>query len=236
MNWERFWNDSSQVTQADFAVQVGRTFQKAPYSKRQLEVLEHSLLSHLEASPDRALLDLGCGNGLVTSRLAPHFKRVTGLDFSRPLIEAARTHFHAPNVRYLVGSAIDLEEIEGKYERVLLSAVLQHISPEQAREMFRRLATHLSPGARVVLSDVADGDRTWNFYRGVPGRWRYAVGVITRRPIIGYWWKPSELLDIALEMGWALSICYQSPELPNHYFRYDAILQVPFGVAQKSSG
>ena len=101
--------------------------------------------------------------------------------------------------------------------------------------MFRRLATHLRPGARVVLSDVADGDRVWNFYRGVAGRWRYTVGVITRRPIIGYWWKPSELLDIALEMGWSLSIRYQSPELPNHYFRYDAILQVPGDASHKSS-
>jgi hypothetical protein len=59
------------------------------------------------------------------------------------------------------------------------------------------------------------------------GRWRYGVDALRRRPIIGHWWRPSALTRIAREVGWDVSIHYQPADLPNSYFRYDAVLTAP---------
>ena len=210
MEWRTFWNDSAQVRDADFCKQVGRTINKAAYSESQIEVLVARLLTFLDPAADKRLLDLACGNGLVTRRLATHFQKVTAVDFSEPLIETARRHFAQENVDYIIGDAVELDVVDGVYDRVLVSAALQFLNPRQARRLLRKLRSVVTADGRIVLGDVADRDRIWNFYRGYTGRLQYAVDLIKRQPIIGHWWSPSRLCRLADEEGWTASIHYQT--------------------------
>jgi 2-polyprenyl-3-methyl-5-hydroxy-6-metoxy-1,4-benzoquinol methylase len=226
MDWKAFWNESPQVRDADFCRQVGRTFRRAAYSERQLEVLVERILFHLSPSSTCTLLDVACGNGLITNRLAPYFTTITAVDFSEPLIETARTHFGRQNIHYLVGDAVELKDVRDRYDRVLVSAALQHFSPAQAARLFQRLKDIVAPGGRIVLGDVADGDRIWNFHSGVAGRCQYALDRLRGRRIIGHWWSPSAIERLAADLGWRMTVHYQPAELPNHYFRYDVVLEV----------
>ncbi len=226
MDWKAFWNDNPQVRQEDFCRQVGRTFRGVGYSEEQLGLVVANLRSLLEPAHGQSLLDLACGNGLITSRLAPFFARITAADFSAPLIEAAREHFARPNVEYLVEDATELRSVNGRYDRILVSAALQHFSPLQAERMLRRLAGLLAPGGRVVLSDVPDRERIWNFYRGVRGRMRYALHTLLHKPVIGQWWSPAALRKLGKDAGFSATIRYQEPTLLNHYFRYDVVLEL----------
>src|SRR6185503_17906945 len=85
MDWKTFWNTSPQVSDPDSCRQVGRTFRRASYTEDQLDAVSRRVLSLLDPPPGGALLDLACGNGLITTRLAPSFRSVTALDYSRPL-------------------------------------------------------------------------------------------------------------------------------------------------------
>lgn len=224
MNWKTFWNTSPQVSDPDLCRQVGRTYRRVPYSDRQLDAVTTRVLALLEPRPGARLLDLACGNGLITSRLRPRFESVVATDFSRPLIDTARGRFAASNISFDVGDAIDLDGVNGQFDCVHLGAALQHLDQRQAGRMLRRLHDVVRPDGRVVLSDVADGDRVWSFYRGIGGRIRYAAGILTSRPVIGTWWTPAALEHVAAEAGWTCSIQYQDQDLPNHFFRYDAVL------------
>jgi 2-polyprenyl-3-methyl-5-hydroxy-6-metoxy-1,4-benzoquinol methylase len=235
MDWNAFWNDSAQVRDSDFRRQVGRTFRGEPYSDRQLDAVLAGITSHLRPSPELTLFELACGNGLLTVRLAPLFKRITAVDFSRPLIETANRHFKADNITYQLADVSELQGVQGAYDRVLMSAALQHLSAAQAERMFARLAQLVKPGGLIVLADVADGDRIWHFYRGISGRARYLLDRARGRATLGYWWTPVDLLRHAQRRGWSLSIHYQTPENPNHYFRFDAVLRVPDGSGGPSS-
>ena len=160
MNWKEYWNNNSRVRESDYCRQVGRTFRKAPYSTREMEVLVATLIRHLQAAPEKTLLDLACGNGLVTSKLAQHFKTVTAVDFSAPLIETARQHFQRDNINYLVGDIRDLNMLHERYDCVLASAAMQFLRPRDARTVLLQLrALTNARGGRIVLSDVADRDR-----------------------------------------------------------------------------
>ncbi len=225
MDWKAFWNESGQLRDRDCCRQVGRTFKGVAYSDSEVACTVERLLELLDPVPDGTLLDLGRGNGLVTSRLARHFRTVTGLDFSQPLIDTAKSRFAGNNVEYVLGDAIALDAVEGPFDRVLMSAALQFVSRRQAARMFRRLDQVVAKGGRIVLADVADRDRIWNFYRGLRGKLRFVGEIVTRTPTIGYWWGPSALCRVANTTGWIASTHYQPATLPNYYFRYDAVLE-----------
>ncbi|KAB8292510.1 hypothetical protein EYC80_008220 [Monilinia laxa] len=74
--------------------------------------LYNTILSH-HHGPRTTLLDLGCGPGLVSRALAPHFTTVWGTDPSAGMIAQASAHAsNAPNIRWKQGSAEDLSWVE----------------------------------------------------------------------------------------------------------------------------
>lgn len=227
MDWKNYWNDSSQVRDRDFFRQVGRTLRKVPYSERESQQLVDGLISRLPRVPGGAILDIACGNGMITKRLASHFGRVVGVDYSAPLIDVAKTHFASDNVEYILADALEFTPSTASYDGIVICFALQYFSPAQMRAMLGRLKAGLKPGGQIALAEVPDGDRKWNFYRGFRGRCRYFFDQLRGRPIIGHWWKPSELHKIVSEAGMLLSIEYQATDCPNHYFRYDAVLKLP---------
>lgn len=62
----------------------------------------YSTLAALCSRKDAAL-DIGCGNGVSTIRLAPYFAHVQGVDLGESLIEKARANY--PEVLFSVGPA-----------------------------------------------------------------------------------------------------------------------------------
>jgi len=222
MDWKAYWNS---IEESDFFRQVGRTHRQQPYSEQQVALIVDRICTHLKADRQKRLLDLCCGNGLFTKRLSPHFGHITALDFSERLIEVAKREFAADNVDYHVGDATELGNVQGQYDCVLVNGALQYFDHHKARLMFSSLTTLSGASAtRIYLGEVADRDRRWNFYRGLLGRFRYYQGVLLDRPIIGHWWSPADLLTLAQDAQMELSIFYQSTDLPNYYFRYDALL------------
>jgi SAM-dependent methyltransferase len=75
---------------------------RPPYPDEVFELLE----SLLPAGRTR-VLELGCGSGDLTLRLAPRVGELDALDVSAPMLEAARARAGAshPNVRWILGPA-----------------------------------------------------------------------------------------------------------------------------------
>jgi ubiquinone/menaquinone biosynthesis C-methylase UbiE len=227
MDWREYWNSGPMVKSEDPCKQVGRTQNRQNYSEENINLITARILDFLQADTTKDLLELACGNGMVTHRIAPHFKSVKAVDFSQPLIEQARKNFARDNVEYAVGDAVELGAEEGRYDAIMIYFAFQYFQPEQARVMFSHFQRLLKPGGRILLGEVADGDRVWNFYRGWSGRWRYYTDLIRGKPIIGCWWKPAELLQLADEFGMELTLSYHLKGFPGQYFRYDALFERP---------
>ena len=136
MDWKTYWNESALVKDADACRQVGRTFHRNSYSPAQVSAIVDRALEFLQPDREKTLLDLACGNGMLTSRLADHFRRVTAVDFSVPLIESAGRHFHRDNIDYIVGDALDLEGLSDSYDSILIHFAFQYFSAGQAERLF----------------------------------------------------------------------------------------------------
>ena len=165
MDWKHFWNHGPQVSNRDFARQVGRTYRRVPSSMADLDAVAQRIIDLLAVSPESTLLDLACGNGLLTSRLAPRVRSVTAVDYSKPLVRVARQHFHRDNIQYLIGDVGTFELARGapRYDCVVMIAALQFFDDRVTSALLRRLVPVVKEGGRIVLGDVADGDRIWEF-------------------------------------------------------------------------
>jgi trans-aconitate 2-methyltransferase len=104
-----------------------------------------SLIDLLSPRAGERVLDLGCGTGHLTARIAEAGADVVGIDSSAEMIEEARRLF--PTIRFEVADARDFA-FDEPFDAVFSNAVLHWVKPqEQAVACVRRA---LKPGGRFV--------------------------------------------------------------------------------------
>jgi SAM-dependent methyltransferase len=84
----------------------------------------YKVLSCLENSKGKSLLDMPCGDGLLTKMFADKFERVVGVDASAPHIKAARELL--PDIEFHECLIEDLA-IDEKFDSVFMLDVLEHV-------------------------------------------------------------------------------------------------------------
>ncbi|XP_040297434.1 putative methyltransferase DDB_G0268948 [Bufo bufo] len=76
-----------------------------PVSNEVINILLSYVKAKTNEQPLEMLVDVGCGTGRYTLPLAPHFKKVLGIDMSESQINVAKQNTLANNVSYMVASA-----------------------------------------------------------------------------------------------------------------------------------
>ncbi|HUO82292.1 MAG TPA: bifunctional 2-polyprenyl-6-hydroxyphenol methylase/3-demethylubiquinol 3-O-methyltransferase UbiG [Gammaproteobacteria bacterium] len=103
----------------------------------------------------RAVVDVGCGGGLLTEAMARAGAQVTGIDRSPGALAVARQHAESSGitVRYEAASPEELAEREaGRFDVVTCLELLEHVPrPEEAVAACARLA---KPDGQVFFSTI----------------------------------------------------------------------------------
>lgn len=118
------------------------------YQSRHSYVWRHgeALLEFLNARAGERIIDLGCGAGQLTARIAETGAVVTGIDRSPEMIAQARANF--PKLDFRVGEATAFSVID-PVDAVFSNAVLHWV--REARAAAQCVARALKPGGRFVL-------------------------------------------------------------------------------------
>lgn len=106
----------------------------------------------LGGKPGR-ILDLGCGPGLYTSRLAQRGHQCTGLDFSPASIHYAQTQAAQTEIDCHYG-LVDLRtaDLGSDFDAVLmLFGEFNTLAPPDAESLLDRIQSALAPSGRLVL-------------------------------------------------------------------------------------
>ena len=74
------------------------------------------------------ILDVGCGNGVITRAVGEAGYDITGIDVSEKTINIAKAANSLPNVRFIVAGAEGFRMADQFYNAVICSEVLEHLS------------------------------------------------------------------------------------------------------------
>jgi SAM-dependent methyltransferase len=150
---DRSWA-ARQAKQAGAYDRIGERYDEAFRDKDPQVSAVDRLLAELGSGA--AVLDLGCGTGLPTSRqLAEAGCRVTGVDFAPAMVELARRN--VPEARFLTGDIADPGRIEGldpPYDAVVAFFALLHLPRARIPGALAGIRRALVPGGRFCLSMV----------------------------------------------------------------------------------
>jgi ubiquinone/menaquinone biosynthesis C-methylase UbiE len=98
--------------------------------------------------PGAAVLEVGCGTGQLTGRLARSGFRLTAIDIGTSMIAAARRRLTGADATFQVTSFEDLVAADASFDLVISSAAFHWIDPEVA---FSKSARLLRPGGWLAL-------------------------------------------------------------------------------------
>lgn len=115
----------------------------------------HEMVADLRAAlGGRHVLEIACGTGVWTDRLAPATASITAIDSSPAMrrIAADRLAGH-PGVRVCDGDAYRLEQIEGDFDGGLAMQWLSHVPAQRRADFLDAWHRRLGAGAVVFLGD-----------------------------------------------------------------------------------
>ena len=146
---QKEWDEQSLST-ADPSAQVCR-----PMDPESVGVLVEDIRAKLKLRPGLgAILDVGCGNGLLLEQLAGDFQTLAGVDYSADMVKHARERLEG---RFEQGEAAKLSFADHSFDRVLgYSIFLYFPSEDYALEAVREMGRVLAPGGVALIGDLLD--------------------------------------------------------------------------------
>jgi 2-polyprenyl-3-methyl-5-hydroxy-6-metoxy-1,4-benzoquinol methylase len=114
------------------AVPTGNTYDKYgstnPVVRRLMARFEHDMQALLEVARPASILDVGCGEGVLTEQWAHAIDgRVVGIDLDDPKLRAEWQRRSLPNLEFRTGLGDSLPYATGEFEAVTAMEVLEHV-------------------------------------------------------------------------------------------------------------
>ncbi len=124
------------------------------------------------------LLEYGCGTGLLTLRLSPVVKSVTGVDTSRGMLSVLEGKIKSKGLANISTRLLDPaagELLEGSYDAVVSSMTLHHV--KEIAPLAARFYKVTKPGGHIFLADLDPdegqfhGENPTVFHDGIDRAW-----------------------------------------------------------------
>jgi amino acid adenylation domain-containing protein len=164
--WEQVWDtayqaDSSATTPVDDFRGWVDSYDGQPIPAAQMREWADGAADLVRGFGPRSVLEIGCGTGLIASRLAAHCERYWGTDVSETALRQSRAAIaasapDAANVEFFQLAADAIDELPDQlFDAILLNSVVQYFPDEQY--LLRVLASavaRVAPGGRLIIGDV----------------------------------------------------------------------------------
>lgn len=117
---------------------------------------QNRLLELIARQEYRLSLDVGCGNGLLSRRIAAHCEHIIGIDFSSRAVQLAQQNCTGvPNMTLDVADIRNYESSQ-RFDLIICSEVLYYLQGQALAAVVEKLHRISTPGARLALVGRAD--------------------------------------------------------------------------------
>lgn len=113
-------------------------------------------------APEGRILDIGCGDGALTSMLSKNSREVIGLDISMEAIKRAKVH-QSTNLTFSVHN-IERDPLEGGNSLIICEDVLYYIPFVSMKKVAKKLLDALIEGGILLVIDYLPEDIETRYY------------------------------------------------------------------------
>ena len=208
----------SDATLGDLQGPAGNTYDKYetrnPVARRLVAGFLKELDAQVRWSSAASVLDVGCGEGIGTTRMASVLPqaRVVGLDVADPgLLQEWKTRAHE-RIEFVAGSAYDLPFADDSFDLVSAIEVFEHLErPERALAEIARVSRRgilLSVPWEPVWRGVnMAGGRYLRQYGNTPGH----INHWTRRQFVALAGTAGEVVAVRRPFPWTMVAVHVRP-------------------------
>ena len=233
-DWRAYWSSVGQRAGSDeLFAQVDRTVSGRAVSSSELQLIVEAVVDGIRLAGPDTLLDLCCGNGLITKQFALHCQAVIGVDYSEYLIGVAKQDTSVGNVTYVLGSVEDLDSLDFgpcAPTKVSINGGLQHFTLAMLQDLLESLNRRAKPVTDMIFTEVPDADRLFAFYNTPERREEFHRRRAAGLEPIGTWWAREEMAAVLDEHGYETTFPpLRDGRLTNHY-RFDVVAKLRRGA------
>ena len=232
VNWQQFWDNYRKTeirSDQDLFFEVGKTVNRQPIAEAAFKLSIELVARDLELKLDDRLLELCCGNGLMSVPLAALVREIHAVDFAQHLIDNARKFREASNITYICADAVTYVRelaVSKSYvpSKILLGDALGYFEPALLGEILRTVRNLTNNRFRFLATGIPSDELKWNFYNTPERVRRYEDNQRLENNFndgLGRWWHTSELERLARDLGLSVLVKKQPSKLST--FRVDAI-------------
>ncbi len=156
--------------------------------------IHYDTLLAMLASPDDRVLDVGCGDGFLSAKLAEAGCQVVALDADAEVLERAKQRWPESQIDWLHADLMTAELPLDSFDVVLSNAALHHL-PDLG-EALTRMSALVRPGGRLGIVGFARNG-LWDWPMSLVGVVLLRVNIWVR----GKWEHTAPIADPTLTYG-----------------------------------
>jgi SAM-dependent methyltransferase len=225
IDWEAFWAQYRNIEskeEKDLYYQVGKTINEQPIVAEAFNQMIENIVQTLSLNENDVLLELCCGNGLLTKPLSDFIKYVYAFDFSEHLVETAIKFKQKENIFYTKGDAksdfFNLFEFQELPNKFLMNDSLAYFSPNDLRKIIENISNR-NTFFSFYITCIPNDALKWNFYNTPERKQKYLTGLENGDEInngLGRWWKENEFLEIGESLNLNVVLTNQYDSVSNY--------------------
>jgi|MDTC01.2.fsa_nt_gb SAM-dependent methyltransferase len=211
---------AKKLEKNDYWGQVRRTVNGKAVGKDQIDLIYNQIKNNLQMKRDDNLIDIGCGNGILTNMFKEDVNTIFGIDRSKFLISVAKEKFQSQNIKYLCGEVpLVLEQIDfnNGFNKVLVYGVFSFFDNKTSNDFFN-WASNNSKIKRIFIGNSRDRSLAHKFYK----RSVSESELNDFKSSMGAWRTKEYFSNIANEFKWKIEFS----KMPKEYYSYEYYFDV----------
>ena len=226
MDWKKFWNEKGE--QENPFAQVARIGGTLQQDEEIIDEIVEHIVKVLELKSDDVLLDVCCGNGLLTSKLAKYCKKVVGIDISDVLINHAKNNF--PEIEFICADVLELNasticKQHLSFDKINLYFSFQYFeSFDKGKKVIENLLPFVKKDGKIFLGDIPDSIKFFEYYNTPLRIIQLVKQTLQHKNTMGKFWSENELKLICEQLNIKGKKLTQPDYLPYANYRMDWLI------------
>lgn len=158
------------------------SWDERPSRVKLAEDIARTISKQIILTPEMDAMDFGCGTGLLTFRIQPHVRSITGVDSSRGMLDVFNSKIAKLKLNNVNAVHADLEKgdaLKGNYNLILSSMTLHHI--KEIKPLFDQFYKITLPAGYLCIADLDPDDG--RFHEDNTGVFHFGFGRAALRRI-----------------------------------------------------